>query len=435
MVRRPVMPVPERREMSVETLITGLLLVGVGGWGVLVIRRYPVVATVGFLAVVMFVPAWLTISYGVEWAPTMIVGLAIVIGMFGTSTVRPVAFDIVLLGFGAVGVIAELLGIITSNSLYWLLLWWALPYLVGRTLGSVGQAQAVYDTVAVLIAVVAVLAVIESMTNYNIFDALLGHGSTWAQLQYRGGRVRAEGAFGHSIALGAVLGMSVPMVWSSRWRPWARLSVIALVSVAALLTFSRIGMLTTMLALAASFLLLRQEMSARVRWAILGAGAVVAAVLVPTVMNVFDDAGTEATQSADYRTFLLTLLPKLSLFGQATSPAVDLSSIDSEPLLFGVRYGLVPLVLILVCALVGVVVAIRRPNPGLVSIAAMLPGLTSVAFLLQFTAFFWFAAGIGVSVLVGHGSPGPDPGRRALHGDETAPQTAAAGVRAAGPPG
>ncbi len=385
--------------VTVETLVVGLVALALGGWAVLFVRRYPTLAVVGYVTVLMLVPTWLVVSFGVDLAPVMVVGLGIVVGMFGLDVVRPVTFDFILLGFAGISGLIWMQGLINQNSLYWLVLWWALPYLVGRTLANRGQAQTVYDVVAVLIVVVAVLAVVESVMNYNFFTARFGMGSEWAQLQYRGGRVRVEGAFGHSIALGAVLGMSVPMVWASRWRPWFRVTAIGVVAVAVMLTFSRIGILTTIMALVASFLLLRAQMPARVRWAILVVGGIIAAVLVPTVMRVFDDAGTEATESADYRVFLIGLLPKLAVFGQATSPTVLLASIDNELVLTGVRFGLLPLGLLLLSAAVGVVMMVRRPNPALIAAMVMLPGLTSVAFITQFTAFFWFAVGIGVSEL------------------------------------
>lgn len=395
---------------SVQTLVFGLVALGLGGWGVLVVRRWPTSAAVGYLAVLMLVPAWLVVPLGpvVPLPVIQVVGLGVVVGMFGLDAVRPAVFDVVLLGFAAMIVLVGVFGLVSVNSLYWLLMWWVLPYLVARTLAVRGLVAVVYDTVAVLVVVVALLAVVESVTNDNFFTSHLGMGDDWARLQYRGGRVRAEGAFGHSIALGAVLGMSVPMVWASRWRPWFRVTALALAGVAAMLTFSRIGMLTTMLALAASFVLMRKQMPARVRWTVLAVGAVVAALLVPTVMRVFDDAGDEATGSADYRVFLLSLVPKLAVFGEATSPTVQLASIDNELVLTGVRFGLLPLAVLLLCAVVAVVLAVRRPNPGLIAAVVMLPGLTSVAFITQFTAFFWFAVGIGVSVLTAGQEDGSD---------------------------
>ena len=400
--------------VSAESLLFGLFALGVGGWGVLVIRRWPAVAAVGYLVVLMLVPAWLVVPIGLRTPlPILqVVGLGIVVGMFGLDEIAPTTFDVVLLGFSALLVVMGGLGLVDTSTLTTILLSWVLSYLVARTLAVRGQTAVVYDAVAVIIAVVAVLAIVESVTSRNFFDEYLGHGSFWAQLQYRGGRVRVEGAFGHSISLGAVLGMSVPMVWASRWRPWFRVVTLALVGVAATLTFSRIGMLTTILALAASFVLLRKEMPARVRWMVLAVGGVVAAVLVPTVMTVFDDASTETTGTADYRVFLLSLLPKLALFGQATSPDVQyfldatgsVSSIDNEWLVTGIRLGLLPLAVLLACAVAAVVAAVRRPNPGLLAAVVMLPGLTSVAFITQFPAFFWFAIGIGVSTLAGQGT-------------------------------
>ncbi|MCL2422388.1 MAG: hypothetical protein FWD11_00590 [Micrococcales bacterium] len=385
-----------------DSAVLVFLMLGIAGWGVLVIRRWPTTAVFGYLAVLMFLPAWLLVPLGpLGGRPVVgLVGLGVVLGMFGLDAVRPTTFDVVLVGYSAVIIVTTIVGLVDPNTLYWLLMWWVLPYLVARTLATRTSVATVCDAVTVLIAVVVVLAVVESVNNANFFNEIFATGDPWERLQYRGGRVRVEGAFGHSIALGAVLGMSVPMVWASRWRPWFRVATLAGIGVAAMLTFSRIGMLTTMLALAASFVLLRAQMPARVRWTILAVGGVVALILVPTVMQVFDDGSEEVSGSGDYRFFLLRLIPKLALFGEATSPDVQLASIDNELLLTGIRVGILPLGLLLVCGVVGVVMAIRRPNPGLIAAAVMLPGLTSVAFITQFTAFFWFAVGLGVSGLV-----------------------------------
>jgi len=407
--------------MSVSSLVLMLLMLAVGGWGVVISRRWPALAVFGYLAALMFVPAWVMLPLGQlpRMALLIVLGLGLVAGLFGLDAVRPVIFDVVLLTFVAAIIVVGIVGLVTANTMYQMIMWWTLPYLVGRTLAARTSVALVYDTVAVLIGVVALLAIFEAATNHNYFVEWFASGSHWERLQYRGGRVRVEGAFGHSIALGAVLGMSVPMVWASRWRAWFRVVVLAAIGVAAMLTYSRIGMLTTMLALAASFVLLRKAMPARVRWTILGAGGVVAAVLVPTVIRVFDDGAAEAGKSADYRVFLLSLVPKLAVFGQATSPDVSIASVDNEFVLSGIRLGLLPLVVLLVFAAVGVVVAIRRPNPGLIAMVAVLPGLTSVAFITQFTAFFWFSVGLGVSHLAARapalhppaaGDRGPDDG-------------------------
>ena len=52
---------------------------------------------------------------------------------------------------------------------------------------------------------------------------------TWHELQPRAGFVRAEGAFGHSIAFGSALAMSSVFVIVTRWPIWARLACLTVI--------------------------------------------------------------------------------------------------------------------------------------------------------------------------------------------------------------
>ncbi|MCR2317514.1 hypothetical protein NSR99_23260, partial [Salmonella enterica] len=77
------------------------------------------------------------------------------------------------------------------------------------------------STIAVVAIVAAAFAVVEFLTSFNPFVLISGSGvvyETWSPLQERGGVLRAEGAWGHSIALGAALAMSSAFVVATRWR-------------------------------------------------------------------------------------------------------------------------------------------------------------------------------------------------------------------------
>ena len=70
--------------------------------------------------------------------------------------------------------------------------------------------------------IVAVLAILEFVTGTNLFITYLPNTTSlfdiWGTLQPRGGVIRAEGAFGHSIALGASLGIAVSLTLGSSFR-------------------------------------------------------------------------------------------------------------------------------------------------------------------------------------------------------------------------
>jgi hypothetical protein len=128
---------------------------------------------------------------------------------------------------------------------------------------------------------------------------------------------------------------------------------------------------------------------------------------------VFAAAGSEATNSADYRLELLHLLPALQPFGWASSayqlasgqvvlanvPSSDglLHSIDNGLLLVGLSYGWVPMLVVLL----GLVVALGclfsgRVTAPTIALLAQIPAFATVALITQYSTFTWFVAGLAV---------------------------------------
>ena len=80
---------------------------------------------------------------------------------------------------------------------------WLLPYCWGRIVLSRVSANWVAACITTAAVAAAILAIAEFATGSNPFHLVPGAGSSiWGAQQIRGGLLRAEGAFGHSIALG-----------------------------------------------------------------------------------------------------------------------------------------------------------------------------------------------------------------------------------------
>ncbi|WP_414171259.1 hypothetical protein [Clavibacter tessellarius] len=274
---------------GVQTLLVlGIALVG-GALLLLVLRRLPRTAVAVWLVALSLVPVWSGVQVGGYYLPpstiaAVLVILAIVpVPGFRVSPLDALVVLMTAAGFAGV-VVGGGAGVGMSTLVTFLT--YALPgYLLGRLAAHrIGMAS-LHALVAVVSTVVAVLAVVEFVSGWNPFVLLPGNAGlreTWATLQGRGGIIRAEGAYGHSIALGSALAIAIPLTLASRFRLPVRLGMTAVMMLAAVLTFSRVGMLGAVLGLALSIVFLRDAISLRVRATVTAGVVVVAAAVAPS---------------------------------------------------------------------------------------------------------------------------------------------------------
>jgi hypothetical protein len=287
---------------------------------------------------------------------------------------------------------------------------WGLAFLLGRLVPDDRvDLKQVYGLVAVIMACVAGLAVVEFVLTWNPFVEVSPPWSSspqWRGLQERGGITRAEGAFGHSIALGCSLALAVPLALGSRIRPVVRNGLALLLVIGSVVSFSRVGMIAAVLGLLLS-LLAGPGLSTRARAAALVVAVAGAAFVLPAVLTVFEVADEEASGSAGYRVNLLQLVPSMESLGLSGDASFNqlgalvffqFRSIDSALILLGLVYGWIALViaLSLLAMAVGAVV-LRRAAPPTISIVAQIPALISVALITQYAMLFWFVAGLSVA--------------------------------------
>lgn len=404
--------------MSAATLSTGLqavaallvLLIVFAG-----LRRSPKVAVFVWLFVICFVPIWIGQTVVAYFPAFVIVSLLAAISLLPTvSRVRWSVADGIFVAVAIVVVAEYAVGLTTRSGTFDLVVNWGSAFLLGRIVTAVLDPRWIYSAIAVFFSVVAALALAEFALGTNPFTTLLANNTAsyalWGGLQPRGTILRAEGAFGHSIALGSSLGVAAAMTMGSRFRPWLRTAMLGLIVGGAVVSFSRTGMITAGLGIVLACLFLREPLSRRYRTTMLIAALAAAAAVFITIQDVFLASGDEAEGSALYRSELLQLIGYIRPLGLAANFTVstnaqvsigEFGSVDNALLLFGLTFGWVPSVLVLLMLVVAAGYLLRRrATPAVIAVLAQSPALVTVAFITQYAAVFWFAAGLAVSTQV-----------------------------------
>lgn len=369
-----------------------------------------------WLLVLCFVPVWVGVGIGFN-GNVFLPGSAVLAFVAAAALLPASRFR-----FGFVDALVVLLltfalvSLFTGNSSIALafVVSFATYFVSGYVLGRLAPLRVderwIYSAVAVVFTAVAVLAIVEFLTGLNPFVLIPVHNSlysAWATLQPRGGVIRAEGAFGHSIALGSSLAIAIPFTLASRFPMWARAAMTLTMLIATVLTFSRIGIITALLGVMLSAVFLRHAFTRRTAVLLTSLLALAAAVLFPLVTTVFQDAGSEASGSAAYRVDLLSLLGSMNLVGVADSARRaatgtvyfgNFQSIDSQLILTGLTNGMVALVLVIVALAAGVVLVLAgRASAATIAVVAQIPAFATVALITQYSIFIWFAIGMAAS--------------------------------------
>lgn len=396
------------------TTAVPIALLAIGGIAAVVIvvlglRLLPKAAFVGWVCVLFFVPIWVGVNISFYWAAiTLLTALLIVVNW---SVVPLRAADAWVAGFVIVIVGLFGFGSVDLASLVAALLEWVVPYIWGRVVLARIGVEWVTSTISVIAVVAALLAIVEFVTSFNPFVLIPGSGvvyDTWSPLQERGGQLRVEGAFGHSIALGAALAMSSAFVVATKWKLLPKIGAVVIIAIATVLTFSRAGLITLVLTLVLSTFLIA-GVSTRFRVSVAFAGIVGTAIVIPIIDSVFGAAGDEAGGSADYRTDLLVLLEQVQLFGNPGDWYSLVSgdyylgyfarSVDNALVLTLLRYGYIPTLLIMAALIAAAVMSVRRTtrSPASLAVVGQLPSLFVVALITQYSMFLWFCVGLAIT--------------------------------------
>ena len=404
----------------VDKLSLALAAAGFAALLLLVFRQSPRTATVGWLLAIGFVPYWLGVTLKFSFSPGSAIGFIVLASILPLviDHVSPVDWLFVL--FMVLCVVPLAIGAGTLSTAFVAVTEWGVGYLLGRMLPLRVGLDFIYRAVAVVFTAVAVGALAEFATSVNPF-VLLSFGNpsyaVWGRLQERSGFLRAEGAFGHSIALGAALALALPMVLASRFAATIRLTMVVLIATASVVTFSRGSIACALVAIVLSLVLLARQVGTRVRSTVALVATVAAIGAGPLVYGVFLNAGDEASDSSAYRMSLGSLVSDIGVLGMSPAAQINANgtllfanfrSIDSAVVLIGLSYGAFALAVAVAMYAAAVwALGSGRATPPVVAIVAQLPALLSVALITEYAMFFWFCAGLAVtSVLVRTPEPG-----------------------------
>lgn len=396
--------------LEADTFALFVAAVGLASLAYVCFRHWPRLAGVSWLLVVAFVPYWLGVKILINISPASAVGLLVLAALLPVAFPQASPADLLVAFLILVAVVALLLGYGTLTTAVLAVVEWGVGYTLGRVMPLRLGVEWVQDTVAVIFTVVAFGAVLEFLSGVNPF-VLLAFGDSsyavWGTLQERGGQLRVEGAFGHSIALGASLALAVPLVLASRFRGWIRIGMVLVIGLASVFTFSRIGIGCVLIGILLTLVTQARHLSARIRITLLGLLATGAVIAAPLVLRVFAQAGSEATDSSAYRRDLGGLVSQISLFGLSPSASISADgtlrfagfrSIDSAVVLLGLTYGAIAVLALAALYLAGVACTVTgRATPATVSVVALLPAYLSVALITQYSIFLWFCAGLAVT--------------------------------------
>lgn len=391
---------------------------------VLLAYRQPRAGVTVWLVVICVVPVWFGISISYYFSPASLVGIPVAIALLARKLPPIGVVDLLAVFFFVACLAPVVLGGSTDSTVFTVLAEWLVAYVIGRFATAVAEPEWIYSVVAVLFTIVGLWAVIEYFLHWHPFVDLgpkNGLSETWAPIQGRGAQERSEGAFGHSIALGACLAMAMPLTLMSRFRPAVRLLMVVAMLAGTVFTLSRVSLGCAALGLLLTVAFVRSERIAQVRGWVLGILGAAAAAVVPMFLTVLADAGSEASDSGEYRGWILRLVPEIDLVGFSsvayrTPSGVlrfgEFRSIDNALLLIGLTYGAIAIVIGLVLLVIATLrVLVRRASAPVVAIVAQIPALVSVALITQYAMFFWFVAGLAVATSIGSGAASTSPGR------------------------
>lgn len=363
-----------------------------------------------WLLTIAFVPIWLGVNLPFYFYPASLLAILILVAVFPISVGVLGLTDLLTMMFFIACLAPMISGGATITTVFVALTQWLLAFLVGRLLPSKVGLTWIYSCVAVVFSIVAIMAFVEFFSGWNPFVGLgpmTQLHQNWSALQGRGGQVRAEGAFGHSIALGSCLALAIPLTMASTFRPTIRILMSALLLGAVIMTLSRVSMLGAGIATVLAVVFLRHEIPRAVRVGGSLLMLVIGTAIAPFITAVLSSAGDEVTLSAAYRSSLTDLIPFISPLGFSSvarrSATGELffgrfRSIDSQLIFTGLSYGWVALGTALILLIAAVLAVLRRvASPGTLAVVAQIPALATVALITQYSMFFWFVAGLAAA--------------------------------------
>lgn len=380
-----------------------------------IFTKRPKLGFAAWLVSIAVIPCWIGVNAGF-FVPASLIGAVIALTcLFTGTTWRPSKGDfcvVVLLVASWFGVeFGSESGRSSATAYASMFTLWVPGYLVGRFVCEKAGLSFVKAAMAVTFGVVGFLAIIEKLLTWHIFADQVGVNSLadiWAPIQIRGGVDRSEWAFGHSIALGGSLALSIPFLLTSSFKTKTKLIFLSLILAGVATTLSRGAMLAAGLTLLLS--LITSENLRRGHKAFLfTASAILAVFVVADFATVSADAGSEVSDSSGYRMSLFArLVSTLEPYGRGSSYLSGVNgevqygnytSIDNTFMALGLGFGWISMLVIAIPFLVmGVRFILRRGSFAETALLGQLPVITTVAMITQYQVIVWMIAGLAATL-------------------------------------
>lgn len=417
--------------------LVGAVLLLLAFWG------HPRRALAVWMVSLAMVPPWISVTSIVRWQLPCLVGILAVVATVlhpsFKSRLKLTKFDVYFALFYVlcVGVLAA--SAVEAHAPAILFVNWVIPYTTARVLVSATGGRFATDAIAVLFAIVGGLAIVELVLDWHPFTGWdVGSASTyelWRPIQHRLGSPRSEWAFGHSIALGGSLAMSIPFVARSSFRAPVKAVMLVLIGGAVAATGSRGAAVSAILI--AGICIVNAEKLRNVRplaVVVAGIGLLFTVnFLAPQLDSWLIGSARGDRSSALYRGEIYgKFLSRIEWFApyDVYAPGENANkSIDSTVLDVGLRLGWGVLILAAIPLLIAMArVLIGKASPGEVALFGLVPLFATVALIAQYEQWVFIIAGVTVTMLTSPdsataecpevGSPGHVPLRLA---DATSP--------------
>ncbi len=372
----------------------------------------PQLALIAWLLSITMVPIWISVHF-VATTPiysivaAIIIAVAIILGY----RIRFTLFD----GYLVAILVVASLAIDEVNQGVWaeMAIRWVIPYFAIRILATATGLQFTINALSLILAVVGGLAVVEFFFSWHPFvnwtvdwNAKSPEFETWHLIQSRGGTDRSTWAFGHSIALGGSLVLSIPFIARSSFRgPW-KVLMFAAIGSGIVTTGSRGAIMAAGVTGCLTIAYLARQQAGRII-AVLAAAAS-ALLIVPKIMPIIEEwaagTSTEEQVSAIYRSYLYeTYLPEIRWFGRYPDfvPGnTSLDSVDSAVLYLGITWGWIITAMIVLPLLVVVLrVVAGRGSAAEIALVGQIPLFLTVGLITQYESLVFIVAGLAVQFI------------------------------------
>lgn len=358
------------------------------------------------------VPVWAEVRVGASFPPLSLLFLMMIPAVLHAADMRITKVDALILAFITFAAVGTFLSNTPMFALTTALVQWLPAYFVGRYLAPAAGRDWTYRAVALSAGFVGAWALVEFAFGWHAFVDFAGTTTAggWQAIQVRGPYARSEGAFGHSIALGAYLSLGLSFILGARFKPFPRTLLLAVAAGGLMVTFSRGplagGLIVVVLAV---IFMASSSMSRQLRGWMLTLLIIAGFTLLPIIFGLFDSLSYDTKVSTGYRTLLYqTILQDMHPLGMAEGVGQgpggryfywSFSSIDNQYVLAVLQYGWLPAIFLLagLVAVVGRVVLKRTGGPADIALIGQIWVMSTVALITQYGMAVWFCAGMAVA--------------------------------------